>query len=85
MVHFLETDSVSSCLAAIHWFASNSPTQKFRSLRRQEGIGVYQSRFIPCVLLLGMKDPDSIEARRVMSSSGRLTRTVALDKVKDKT
>ena len=35
--------------------------------------------------LLGMKNPDSIGARRVMRSSGRLTRTVALAKSKYKT
>ena len=35
--------------------------------------------------LLGMKDPDSTGARRVMRSSGRLTRTVALVKSKYKT
>ena len=36
-------------------------------------------------LLLGIKDPDSAGARRVMRSSGRLTRTVALVKSKYKT
>ena len=35
--------------------------------------------------LSGMKDPDSAGARRVMRSSGRLTRTVALAKSKYKT
>ena len=35
--------------------------------------------------LLGMKDPDSTGARRVMRSSGRLTRTVALIKLSYKT
>ena len=35
--------------------------------------------------LLGMKDPNSAGARRVMKSSGRLTRTVALVKSKYKT
>ena len=34
---------------------------------------------------IGNEDPNSAGARRVMSSSGRLTRTVALDKLKDKT
>ena len=33
----------------------------------------------------GIKDPDSAEARRVIRSSGRLTRTVALVKSKCKT
>ena len=33
----------------------------------------------------GMKDPNSAGARRVMRSSGRLTRTVALVKSKYKT
>ena len=35
--------------------------------------------------LLEMKDPDSTGARRVMRSSGRLNRTVALVKSKYKT
>ena len=35
--------------------------------------------------LLGIKDPDSTGASRVMRSSGRLTRTVALVKSKYKT
>ena len=35
--------------------------------------------------LSGMKDPNSAGARRVMRSSGRLTRTVALVKSKYKT
>ena len=35
--------------------------------------------------LLGIKDPDSTGARRVIRSSGRLTRTVALVKSKYKT
>ena len=35
--------------------------------------------------LLGIKDPDSAGARRIMKSSGRLSRTVALVKSKYKT
>ena len=35
--------------------------------------------------LLGIKDPDSAGARKVMRSSGRLTRTVALAKSEYKT
>ena len=35
--------------------------------------------------LSGMKDPDSTGARRVMRSSGRLTRIIALVKSKYKT
>ena len=34
---------------------------------------------------MGIKDPDSTGARRVIRSSGRLTRTVALVKSKYKT
>ena len=34
------------------------------------------------MVVLGMKDPDSTGARRVVRSSGRLTRTVALVKSK---
>ena len=35
--------------------------------------------------LSGVKDPDSAGARRIMRSSGRLTRTIALVKSKYKT
>ena len=37
------------------------------------------------MVVLGTKDPDSTGARRVVRSSGRLTRTVALVKSKYKT